>query len=521
MAGGLIQLVAYGIQDLYLTGDPQITFFKVIYRRHTNFSFESVRQNFATPGDFGNQVTCILARTGDLVGEVFLHVEIPAIIPFINKLTLQPDKFKKFAWVRNLGYALIKEMTVEIGGKLIDRQYGEWLYIWQELSDIHNKSGVDKMIGNVPSMYDFSNGKETYKLYIPLKFWFCNNNGLALPMVALASSDVRINFIFRRLEECCRIGPTNYIEILEDFVPFKAGDYIEQIVNGSPIYGYVVGYDYVSKRLYYIKINSPNAIRKSFVSLQEANASQTVLNSITYVNNIPYRIYDSITGKYCTPRPNTIEIAENTTFDTRPNFVNSFLYVNYIYLDSAERVKFARSNHEYLMEQVQFNRLLGVKSPNVKFNLTLSQPCKSHYWVAQLDSLVGAGTINDLFNYTTSHIRYRDGRLYGENLVKEAVIQLNGQDRFSPRSGEYFNLVQPYQCQTRGPEKGINMYSFAINPEKQQPSSTCNMSKINDIDMLIKLQNVVNQQNTITIRSYTLNYNILRVFFNLGGIAFI
>src|SRR5271154_61861 len=272
MAGGLIQLVAYGVQDLYLTGDPQITFFKILYRRHTNFAFESIIQNFSEPANFGEIVTCTISRAGDLAERIFLYVQIPAIPPFINTTTGEEDHIRKFAWVRHLGYAIVQEITIEIGGKLIDRQYGEWMYIWSEVSNRQNR-GLSKMIGNVPEIFDFSNGKPSYELYIPLEFWFCRNTGLALPLIALASSDVKITVMFRRLEECYRVGPTNSIEVLDDIVPFRPGDYIEQTINNQMIQGYFINYDYLQKKLYYIKIQNQNATKQTFESLQEPSSS--------------------------------------------------------------------------------------------------------------------------------------------------------------------------------------------------------------------------------------------------------
>lgn len=511
MAGGIIQLVAYGIQDLYLTGDPQITYFKVLYRRHTNFAIESIIQNFTAAADFGEIVTCNLARAGDLIGTTFLHVELPAIPKFIDPLTGEEDPIKKFAWVRNLGAALIKEITIEIGGKLIDRQYGEFMYIWGQLTNRQNV-GLAKMGANVPEMYEFTNGKPSYKLYIPITFWFCRERGLSLPVIALTSSDIKMTVTFRRLEECYRIGPTSSIKIKEDVVPFGPGSYIEQTVNGQTIYAYVIDYDYIEKKLYYIKIQNPDS-KKSFESAPG--------NNIVCSKGGSFNIYDSITKKYCTPADGAKEMIEICNLPFKPRFVNSFFYVNYVYLDTNERLKFVRSNHEYLIDQVQYNQLLRVTSPNVKQNLTLNHPCKEHFWIAQLDMMVGPGTINDIFNFTNSHIRYPDGRLYGENLVENAVLLLNSRDRFGTRNQKYFNLVQPYQCHYRGPVKGINMYSFSLNPENHQPSGTCNMSMIDQISMIMKLNNVVNAQNTCKIRSYTINYNIFRVFFNLGGIAFV
>ncbi|XWV26405.1 hypothetical protein QJ857_gp0664 [Tupanvirus soda lake] len=570
MAGGLIQLVAYGVQDLYLTGDPQITFFKVLYRRHTNFAIESVIQNFSSSANFGETVSCTISRSGDLVGKIFLFVEISSIPKFINQTTGEEDLFKKIAWVNNLGYALIQEICIEIGGKLIDKQYGEWMYIWSQVSNKKDRA-LDKMIGNLPTIYEFSNGKPGYQMYIPLEFWFCRNIGLALPLISLASSDVKLTVTFRKLEECYRIGPTNSIELLDDIVPFKEGDYIEQIVNGQSIYGYVMGFDYLQKKLYYIKIQSPNASKKTFESYQEnlntinttngfnpkpiqSNAQKLpneIINNTNYKNNIPYRIYNSITKTYVTPKPNTREKIEQTNLPFKPQIVNSVLYVDYVYLDTEERNKFARSNHEYLIEQIQFNQEIGIKSPNAKQNLSLNHPCKAIYWVAQMDSLVGPGTINDLFNYTDSPIHYakedknannlpmnvpnyfadvcptinsrmdKQERFYGKNLVSSAKLVLNGRDRFGTRESQYFNLVEPYEHHQRGPNPGINVYSFAIYPEQHQPSSAINMSKIDYAAMQMRLRNNISNQNTARVRSYTINYNILRIFFNLGGLAFV
>ncbi|MEM0354133.1 MAG: major capsid protein [Thermoplasmata archaeon] len=508
MAGGLIQLVAYGVQDLYLTGDPQITFFKIIYRRHTNFAIESIPQNFSSMANFGETVSCILSRSGDLVGRIFLFVKIPALEKFMREDGGE-DAIKKVAWVRNLGYAIILDVSIEIGGKLVDKQYGEWLYIWSQVTSRHDIA-IDRMIGNIPQLYHFSNGKSSYQLYIPLEFWFCKSPGLSLPLVSLSSSDVKIIVTFRRLDECIRIGPTHSIELDDDVVPFSLGDYIEQTVRGQTIYGYVMGYDYLRKKLFYIKIQSPNATKKEF----EAGADL----------DVQYRIYHSITREYVIPRVGAKEMVENTILPYKPSFVNSFLYVNYIYLDSEERAKFSRSNHEYLIEQIQFNQDLSVKSPNVNHRMSLNHPCKSIYWVVQLDSLVGPGTINDLFNYTTSPVRYREINdregFYGVNLVRSAKLVINGHERFSERTSEYFNLVEPYQHHFRGPVVGINVYSFSLNPEEHQPSSAINMSEIDQVILQMKLDTIISPQNTAKIRSYTVSYNLFRMFFHMGGLAF-
>lgn len=531
MPGAILQLVAYGIQDLYLTGDPQITFFKFLYRRHTNFSIESIQQNFSSVPNFGETVTCTLGRVGDLVGQTFLYIKIPTIPKFIDIITDEEDSIKKFAWVNNLGFALLSNIIIEIGGKQIDKQYGEWLYIWSQVSNKQDH-GLNKMIGNVPNVYEFSNGKAALDICIPLQFWFCRNNGLSLPLVSLASSEVKLIVTFRRLEECCRIGPTHSIEIMEDICPFELGDYIEQTVGKNKILGHIIGFDYIQKKLYYTKIMNPTAIKKNFESGKETC-------------NESYRIYNVFTKSYVIPKEGAKEINENSVLPYKPKFINAFFYVNYVYLDKEERTKFAVTNQEYLIEQIQFNQEIGIKSPNIKQKLALKHPCKAHYWVVQLDCMTGPNTMNDLFNYTTSPIHYpRNHHLtnvlndhtdicpldctrmdnqkvfYGTDIVNTAKLYMNGLERFPERGAHYFNLVEPYEHHFRAPIPGINVYSFSLNPEDHQPSSAADMSEIEDIFMQMKLKSIITPQNTAKIRSYTINYNILRIFCNMGGLAF-
>ena len=496
MPGALIQLVAYGVQDLYLTGNPQITFFKIVYRRHTNFSIESVKQPLSLTGNFGEKTSCTLGRIGDLAGMTYVHVKLPAVAKFC-------DEFKQFAWVRNIGHALIKEITLEIGGKMMDRQYGEFFYIWSQLAE-QSPDGLDKMIGNLPELYEFSNGKLAYDLYIPLQFWFNRVSGLYLPLVALYSCDVKIGITFRCLEECCRID-TNSIEIAEDIIGINRGDYIEQVINNIPIYGYCNGFDYLTKKLYYIKI------------AEHASESKFICHENKKHKN---KIYKCLDKKYYAT-PISQECYEDTRLDPLC-FIDSFLYVDYVYLDVEERRKFQRANHEYLITQLQHNYTLGIHNLNAKQILNLSHPCKEHFFVGQLNSLVGPRTINDLFNYTDSPIRYPNGNLYGKGLIKEAVLILSGEKLFPCRQSVYFNKILPYEYHYRGPPEGINCFPFCLRPEDLiQPSGSCNMSMFEDITMNLRVSQVVNKCNKCSIRSYTNNFNIFRVFFGLGGLAFV
>ena len=465
MGGGLMQLVAYGAQDIYLTGNPQITFFKVVYRRHTNFSMEAIEQTFNGTADFGKRVTCTVSRNGDLMHKVYLQVTVPKVEV--------PDG-AKFRWLNWLGHILIKYAEVEIGGQRIDKHYGDWMHIWNELSQTPgHKAGYANMVGNVPSLTQVTNGSAAgagvvpeMDLYIPLEFWFCRNPGLALPLIALQYHEVKINIEFRSASDC------------------------------------------------YWSVGAVPA----------------------------------------------------------PSLAAASLFVDYIYLDTDERRRFAQVSHEYLIEQVQFTGDESVSSVMNKIKLNFNHPCKELIWVVQKDSVVDTNDMQDKygkqwFNYTdkddatwatglpsdpyggglvgkvsslasddTAPLAQgtfpsadgSDTGLFvswsdkdtGFNPVFSAKLQLNGHDRFSERMGRYFNLVQPYQHHTNVPSTGINVYSFGLKPEEHQPSGTCNMSRIDNATLQLTLTSEVVNGSDAKVRVYATNYNVLRIMSGMGGLAY-
>ena len=224
MGGALMQLVAYGAQDVFLTGNPEITFWKVSYRRHTNFAMESIEQTFNGQADFGRRVSCTISRNGDLAYRTYVQVTLPEINQGMGAAGTGPVYAR---WLDYPGEQLIALVEVEIGGQRIDRQYGDWMHIWNQLTlSSEQQAGYYKMIGHTtqltylcdPAFADI-NGPcaatggpsqvcaprkalpET-TLYIPLLFWFCRNPGLALPLVALQYHEVKINIDFRPIGEC-------------------------------------------------------------------------------------------------------------------------------------------------------------------------------------------------------------------------------------------------------------------------------------------------------------------------------
>ena len=225
MGGGLMQLVAYGAQDVYLTGNPQITFWKVTYRRHTNFAMESIEQTFNGQADFGRRVQCTISRNGDLAYRTYLQVTLPEINQSDRNSTADNEVFAR--WLDCPGEQMISMVEVEIGGQRIDRQYGDWMHIWNQLTlTSEQEAGYHKMIGQtsqltyltdpafaeVATACGAANVPEAVcaprqalpetTLYVPLQFWFCRNPGLALPLIALQYHEVKINIEVRPLDEC-------------------------------------------------------------------------------------------------------------------------------------------------------------------------------------------------------------------------------------------------------------------------------------------------------------------------------
>ena len=206
-----MQIVAYGVQDQALTGNPDITFWKVSFRRHTNFAMESIEQTFQGQADFGRRVTAIVSRNGDLAYRTYLQATLPEINQGMAPTTGTPQGVYA-RWLDYIGEQLVSTVEVEIGGQRIDRQYGDFMHIWTQLTQTEEqKRGYYKMIGHTtqltyitdPTFANINgpcsanggpgqvcaprNALPETTLYIPLQFWFCQNPGLALPLIALKS----------------------------------------------------------------------------------------------------------------------------------------------------------------------------------------------------------------------------------------------------------------------------------------------------------------------------------------------
>lgn len=213
--GGLLQLVATGKQDLFLTGNPQISFFKMVYRRHTNFAVESQAMYFDGTPNFGQRITCLIPRRGDLLGKTYLEVVLPQISDTDGNL---------LSYTNSIGHALIQEITFEVGEQEIDRQTGEWMEIWTQLTTpAGQRDALNEMIGRVEpyNMVDLQPGMSSDGLHllIPLQFYFCSNPGMYLPLLALQYSPIRINITLRPLQQLFWIPPPQAPFTQENWMP--------------------------------------------------------------------------------------------------------------------------------------------------------------------------------------------------------------------------------------------------------------------------------------------------------------
>jgi hypothetical protein len=525
MGGGLLQLVAYGAQDAYITGNPHITFWKVLYKRHTNFAMEAFRVNFTGAPQYGQRVVAVINRNADLMYKTYLEVQLP------DTSTANSGTGVKWtaAWERRLGYQLLKKIEVEIGGQIIDTHYGEWLFLWENLtSNFDNSTKLDTMLGGYLGGTEttaVSCGGRPAILYIPLQFWFCRNPGLALPLIALQYHEVRINITLN-----------------------PATDLVTAVTPGS-----------------------------TTVSAAAANL---------------------------------------------PQLKDMALYIDYIYLDVDERRRFAQQSHEYLIDQLQFGLQQTLTTSSARIDLTLNHPVKELVWVFQDARKTDCGSTLTLNTGYTQPFSYDD-------IVNRCRLQINGQDRFDERYGDYFWKVQPYQHHTGGAffpmrsqviapaaltvlagscsvtgdiltvaadptggtapqqfiiegalvttsagttfapgtiiqsygtgsgqqgtyqlsepaiangtglsviftlpnlnytphENPINVYSFALQPEEHQPSGTCNFSRIDTTTLVfdsVTTSGVAKPTKTtpFNFRMYAVNYNIFRVMSGMGGLAY-
>jgi len=492
MSIGLLSLVSVGKENIYLSIQPEITFFKIAYKRYSNFSIETVPQYFKTIPDFGRRVTVNISKNADLLGMCYIYVSLPDIIQ--SNHSILPLGIKKFSWVKKIGLALIKNVDLEIGGMLIERHYGDWLNIWYELNIKYGKTpSYSKMIGNIDLLTNFNNGKKSYGLNIPLNFWFCQDTGLALPLVAMIHNDIKINVEFNDFNLCFKESPTNYINIVEPYCLYNNGEIIEQNIDGNIIVGEFIYYDNINQNLYYNKLVGDFII-------------PTTNNSRYVITGLKSKFQTNIT-------PNSKLIVDESYFRFNiPSILDAYLLVNYIYLDNEERTQFMRKPHQYLVPIVQNIQENIFYSTNVGYKIPFINSNKIIFWRVKL---LSNDTCNDVFNYSLYPLTTTQ-----EDIIQKCQVILNSISRMDPSNKELFSSLQNYINKFVSSEVGIYMYSFSLNPFDYQPSGALNFSKIDDAYLQLSLNKLINYQNPVSIRAYGLQYNVFKVNKGLGNLIF-
>lgn len=553
MGGGLMQLVAYGAQDLYLTSNPQITFWKVTYRRHTNFSMESIEQTFNGQADFGRRVSCVISRSGDLAFRTYLQLTLPEIGQDLNA---SGGVYAR--WLDCPGEQITSQVEVDVGGQRIDRQYGDWMHIWNQLTlSAEQEVGYYKMIGNTtqltyitdPSFAEVDgpcdsvgptqvcaprNALPETTLYVPLQFWFCRNPGLALPLIALQYHEVKVTVDFRPIDECLWA-----VSSLESTGTKVSAAYSQSLVAASLYVDYIFldtderrrmaqnPHEYLIEQLQFTgdesvgsssnKINlNLNHPCKELIWVVQPDANVDYCASLSGGSSL-YNMLGAQPFNY------------TDAIDILPNAIHAFSTKDGL-TESSDTSDNALAKGSGFVTQDEDG--VGIKfqqaGPAGPVAATDGSSSAAAGWVdsslatlppfgddsPQLVGVSDAGTFVLSETALTMHC-------WGENPVVTAQLKLNGQDRMSEREGSYFDLVQPYQSHTRSPDTGINVYSFALKPEEHQPSGTCNFSRIDSATLSLVLSNAtVNGTNTAKVRVYAPNYNVFRVMSGMGGVAY-
>jgi hypothetical protein len=501
---------------------------------------ESIEQTFSGQADFGRRVTCTISRNGDLAYRTYLQVTLPEINQSMKPTNGQGVYAR---WLDYIGEQLIAQVEVEIGGQRIDRQYGDWMHIWNQLTlSSEQQRGYFKMIGNTtqltyitdPLFAEVSgpcssatgpsqvcaprNALPETTLYIPLQFWFSKNPGLSLPLIALQYHEVKINLDLRPLGECLwavsSLAATSGIQS----VPIA---YQQSLVAASLYVDYIFldsderrkvaqnPHEYLIEQIQFtgdesvgsssnkLKLNF-NHPCKELIWVVQPDANVDYCSSLDAAQTLfrtlgaqPFNYTDAIDAL-----PNAIH-AFGGPAETSGS--NAFITSNGLF-----QMAGATDSGNLLPSSAWSFASSGTELP---FGAQDNKAANGSY-VSDAGTFVLAETALDM-------------HCWGENPVVTAKLQLNGQDRFSEREGSYFDVVQPFQHHTRAPDTGINVYSFSLKPEEHQPSGSCNFSRIdNAVLQLVLSSGTVAGTATAKVRVYAVNYNVLRVMSGMAGVAY-
>jgi hypothetical protein len=459
-----MQLVAYGAQDVYLTGQPKVTFFQAVYKRHTNFAMETIQQTVNGTPTNGGRVSVTIARNGDLVGDMYIRLQ-PTQQSVSNLTSTNTNIDTCWAAERS-----IADIELTIGGQRIDKHYQTWWRLYAELFlSESEKINYGKLTSSPVVLPDANNTGNPNSVYLPLLFFFNRNPGLYLPLIALQYHEVRLDFDL-----------TSY--------------FTSYFGSSGPVFEVWANYVYLDTEE-----------RRRFAQKGHEYLIEQVQH--TGGDSITLATTPSTTGN---PTAQTIRLSFNhpvkeliwcytntvsTAYNSMWNFSSSASNVNVTCAPLVGQAAFS------LPHTIGAPRLYSnlITTFTTGANVLTSNATGGVFWVEEGSSNVTAGSQVEV------------GPLYNFKLV------LNGQDRFKEQSGKYFNQYQPYVYHSGVPYPGVYCYSFALQPEEHQPTGTCNFSRIDNAQVAISIKGAAT---TPLQKMFAVNYNILRIQSGMGGLAF-
>jgi hypothetical protein len=462
-----MQLVAYGAQDVYLTGQPKVTFFQAVYKRHTNFAMENIQQTVnGTPSNSG-RVSVTIARNGDLVGNMYVRLQpTQASASNLTSTNTTID----MNWVAERAIAAV-ELT--IGGQRIDKHYQTWFRLYAEVFlGESDKINYGKMCSSPSPVADATN---VNSVYLPLLFFFNRNPGLYLPLIALQYHEVRLDFDLTAYFTSYFGSSAQVFEVWANYIYLDTEERRRFAQKG---------HEYLIEQVQHTGGDSITATGGN-------PNSQTIRLSFNHPVKELIWCYQ-----------NTTSTATNSMW----NFSTSCANVNITCAASplyAPGILPHAAGCPRLFSNVLVN---GTGTAAAGQATSATQYLSNIYWIEEgsTNAIAATGSQSGLSAVEV-------GPLYNFKVV------LNGQDRFKEQTGKYFNQYQPFLYHTGTPYPGIYVYSFALQPEEHQPTGTCNFSRIDNAQVAINLKS---NYTTPLQKMFAINYNILRIQSGMGGLAF-
>jgi hypothetical protein len=572
MPGGLLQIASFGSQDIFLTGNPEITYFKYVYRRYTNFSMETLEEYPDGIVNFNEKITFTLSKNADLVHKVYLKIELPKVdISKPLDLNAVDIAEQNFSTAKNDWNNLNEYSNYIIGA--YNLVFAELQPINADPLTIYNKL-EEYFINGI----DINAYLEVVKLIKPN---IVTNTDIRTKVASIVGSalsrDDKIASISTTIEEIKKYLE-NKNRIYYEYDPRTGKKYPNQdntepdsvlytkslfSTASNPRYNFAwinnLGHFIIKQieieiggtvidRHYNDWINIWYELTKSSFKIETYNKMIGNVSSLTtYDNNIKpsyilylplifwFNQYNGISLplvclKYQDVKIN-IEFSElincirtdyqNINIENIVKISNVSLYIDYIYLDQIERKKFAYGIHEYIIPQIQTEIFRNLNTSEVTCPFNTLYPTKEMIWVVQKQINRSYNTLSSFIDW--SNYNFPDTTFKG-NPIKNAHIEVSGYERFKKIDGDYFNYVQPYEYHSSTPSDGINVYSFSLKPEDNQPSGSCNMTRHEAKNLRLELtdqfMDTLGNSNYM-VKLYSVNYNILRFMGGLSSLAFL